>query len=708
MRHQLRLACFAAITAAIGFAPSGWAQSSAQIVSQVNNAARVTLSGNTRPEANAQNDRGAVSDSMLLDHMQLLLSRPAAQEAQLNQLIADQENPRSANYHKWLTAAQFGAQFGVAQRDIDTITRWLGSQGFHVNFVAQSGMLIDFSGNAGQVRNAFGTEIHHLSVNGIPHVANMKDPQIPAALAPAVAGIVSLNDFRPHTEYRSRVSNPQFTGTCGGFGPCLALVPADLATIYNFNPAFSAGITGKGETIVVIEDTDVYNPADWSTFRSTFGLSSYSSGSFTQIHPGSNCSDPGVNGDEGEAILDAEWSSAAAPNAAIELASCSDTFVTFGGLIALENLLNSSSPPPIVSISYGECEALNGAAANKAYYTTYQQGVAEGTTIFVSSGDEGAASCDADQRYARHGIAVSGFTSTPFDVSVGGTDFGDTYANCKGKTFPGCDSAYWNSSNTSVYGSAKSYIPEIPWNDSCAGQLYSLFETGSAVTYGSNGFCNKGGYLTTGSGSGGPSGCATGTPTILGVVSNSCKGWPKPSYQSGLFGNPSDGVRDIPDVSLYASNGWWGHYYIFCDSDGGGCTPGQPQNWAGAGGTSFASPIMAGILALVEQKVGSKQGNANVVFYQLANSEYGKSGNANCNSSKGAGVSSSCVFYDVTMGDMDVNCTGANSCYLPSGINGVLSTSDKAYNPAYGTSSGWDFATGIGTVNVNNLVKAWP
>ena len=333
-------------------------------------------------------------------------------------------------------------------------------------------MMIDFSGNAGQVRNAFHTEIHNLNVNGVAHIANMYDPRIPAALSPAVAGIVSLHDFRPHTNYQSRAVNPKFTGTCGSYGACLALVPADLATIYNLNPLFQAGITGTGETIVVIEDTNVYNPADWSTFRSTFGLSGYTSGSFTQVHPG-NCSSPGVNGAEGEAILDAEWASAAAPNAAIVLASCADTFTTFGGLIALQNLLNSASPPPIVSISYGECEAENGATANLAYYNTYQQGVAEGTTIFVSSGDEGAASCDADQAIARHGIGVSGFTSTPFNVSVGGTDFGDTYANCKGTSFPTCDSAYWNSANTSVYGSAKSYIPEIPWNNSCAGTLYS-------------------------------------------------------------------------------------------------------------------------------------------------------------------------------------------------------------------------------------------
>ena len=180
-------------------------------------------------------------------------------------------------------------------------------------------------------------------------------------------------------------------------------MPADLATIYNLNPLFGAGYSGQGQTIVVIEDTNVYTTSDWTTFRSTFGLSGYTAGSFTQVHPApgsgaNNCSNPGVNGDDGEAILDAEWASAAAPSAAIELASCSDTNTTFGGLIALQNLINeSSTPPAIVSISYGECEAYNGASANAAYSSAYQQAVTEGVSVFVSSGDEGAASCDADE-----------------------------------------------------------------------------------------------------------------------------------------------------------------------------------------------------------------------------------------------------------------------------------------------------------------------
>ena len=289
-------------------------------------------------------------------------------------------------------------RFGVAKQDRDTIKNWLQSHGLKINVDYTNDLLIDFSGTAGQVREAFHTEIHNLNVKGVKHIANMSDPQIPAALAPAVAGVVSLHDFRPHPMYRPRAD---YTVSENGATYYL-VVPGDLATIYNLNPLFSAGISGQGQTIVVIEDTDVYTTADWTSFRSVFGLSSYTDGSFTQIHPAppsgtNNCSDPGANGDEREAIIDAEYASAAAPSAAIVLASCTNTG-TFGGLIALQNLLNeSSTPPALVSMSYGECEAGNGASSNAAFNSTYQQAVTEGVSVFVSSGDR----CGGDLRRIR-------------------------------------------------------------------------------------------------------------------------------------------------------------------------------------------------------------------------------------------------------------------------------------------------------------------
>ena len=663
----------------------------------------VTLGGNTRPEVSTGNDMGEVSDSLVLDHMMFQLKRSPQQEKEVEEFTASLQNPASPNFHKWLTAAEFGQKFGIADSDIQTITDWLQAHGFTVNSVYASRMMIDFSGNAGQVRNAFHTSIHNLEVDGVHHIANVSDPRIPEALAPAVAGVVSMHDFKPHKMSRLRPnrSGAQYTYTYNG-QIYEALVPADLATIYDFNPLFAKGITGKGQTIVVLEDTNLYKTSDWTTFRSTFGLSQYSTGSLNTVQPG-GCPSPGVNSDDEEAILDAEWSSAAAPGATIEVAACADTAVTFGVFTAAQNVINSSPAPSIISISYGECEAFNGASANAALNSLFQQAVSEGTSVFVSAGDAGAASCDSNQSSATHGIGVSGFASTPYNVAVGGTDFSDVYSGTVG--------TYWNlSANTATYGSALSYIPEIPWNDSCAGTLLAS-SLGYSTTYGANGFCGSStaksdGFLSTGGGSGGPSGCATGVPSVQAVVSGSCQGFAKPSWQKGLSGIPNDGVRDIPDVSMFASDGAaWGRYSVICYSDtnnGGAPCRGAPLNWAGVGGTSLSAPVMAGIQALVDQSTGSTQGNPNVAYYDMA-------------------VKVPSAFHSITLGDNDVNCGGTQNCFGYSGtvdygrggrifgttFGGVLSTSTSAFKPAYAAGGSWNFATGIGSVDAYNLVTNW-
>ena len=667
------------------------------VVQPIDELQTAALPGNVRPEAIRGNDRGPVADSLVLAHMQLLLARPAETEQALARVIDGLTDPASPHYHQWMTAQQFGEAYGPANEDVAQVTSWLQSHGFTVNVVQTGRMVIDFTGTAAQVREAFHTEIHNIDVQGTAHIANMTTPRIPAALAGVVRGVVSLHDFRPHVSFKLR---PDYTFPKGST-TVYAVVPADLSTIYNFKPQFKAGISGQGQTIVVIENTNVYSVADWHTFRSTFGLKSYTSGSLAQVHPApasgaNNCSNPGVvSSYELEATLDAEWASAGAPSAAIQVASCGDTTTTFGGLIALQNVVNAKTPPAIVSLSYGECERFNGAAANAAYNTAYQQAAAEGISVFVSSGDEGAASCDAGQPTAVHNISVNGFASTPYNVAVGGTDYSDTYA--------GTNSTYWNATNTVADGSAKSYIPEIPWNDSCAGVLLAS-KSGFSTTYGAGSFCNSTAgakYLLTASGSGGPSNCATFTNAV-------CKGYAKPSWQM-LVGNPADKVRDLPDISLFAANGVWAHYYLLCDSDSADSATcsGAPSGWSGAGGTSFSSPIMAAVQALVNQKKGAAQGNPNPTLYSLARKSYGTSGSSICNSSNGTASGASCVFHDVTLGDMDVDCDGTQNCYRPSGTYGVLSTSKTSYMKAYGATTGWDFATGIGTIDVNNLVNNW-
>jgi subtilase family serine protease len=665
----------------------------------INESAMVTLRGNTRPEASANNDRGRVADDFRMDHMFLQLRRSPEQQRGLEQFLDGLFDPKSPNFHKWLTAQQFGERFGIAEQDLNRITSWLESHGFTIS-ATYSNLVIDFSGTARQIREAFRTEVHHLSVNNQHHYGNMRDPRIPAALESAVAGIASLHDFMPQPLSHA-IPNYTISSTSQ------PLVPADLATIYNLNLAFAAGYSGQGQTILLLEHSNLYNTGDWLVFRKVLGLAKeFPQGNLVTMHPqaamGNNCIDPGVNAGDAEAILDAEWATASAPNATIEIASCADTF-NFGGLIALQNLLtNGGTPPAIVSVGFGESETLLGEAGNAYVDSLYQLAVAEGVSVFVSSGDSGAAFADSAVAAATHGIAVNGFASTPHNVSVGGTDFADTYF--------GTTMNYWSTTNSPTYGSALSYIPEIPWNDSCANELLAM-SNGFSNAYGISGYCNGGGGPdSTTAASGGPSACVTGSPTPFDVVGNTCAGYAKPFWQS-IFGNPNDGVRDIPDVSLFASNGRWGHFYVACYSDinqGGKPCLGAPNTWAGFGGTSISSPIMAGIQALVNQETGSRWGNPNPIYYKLASMQYGSSGNSACNST-GSSLGSTCTFYDVTLGDINVNCFGPNNCFFGAnpGFFGVLSTSNALYEPAYRATAGWDFATGIGTVNVWNLLTNW-
>ncbi len=687
------------------------------ITGNIDESRRVTLRGNVRPEVTPANDLG-VRDSGAAMSGILVLHRSAENQAAFEAYVEQLHDPRSASFHKWLSNAEIGTQFGPSNEDLSRIGEWLSGKGFTVHAASPDGTTMEFNGTVGQVAEAFHTSIHNLRVKGEAHYANVSDPELPATLVPVVTGIASLNDFQPHPmNHKVAPSVQANAATPDGIRPTGSnyLSAADLATIYNFNPIFQSGITGKGQTIVLIEDTDQYSVGDWQVFRKVFGLTrTYPYATLTQVHPtGTNtCTAPGANGDDAEAAIDVEWALAAAPNANIVNSACRASGGIFGGFVALANMLQASAPPKIVSISYGEAEASDGATLNAYINNLYATAAMEGVSVFVSSGDEGAAAADASSTSpspATHGIGISGFTSTPYNISVGGTDFGYTPLGTPG--------TYFNTTNGPNFQTANSYIPEIPWNYSCAGTLYASYLGYPSV--GPNSLCNSGSYITTVrprsleviGGSGGPSGCATGTRAVRGVVGGTCAGYAKPSWQS-LLGVPSDGVRDIPDVSLMASNGFWGTSYAVCISDpttatGNGACSGDPATWLGFGGTSISSPIWAGIQALVNQSTGQSWGNSNTVLYSLARTQYGNNGSTNCNSSLGNAVGSNCVFYDVTQGDITVLCTGLNNCYNPGGAYGSLSVSDTSFQPAYPATVGWDFATGIGTTNATNIVKAW-
>ena len=710
---------FLALVAGVGLASPAMAQidpTATPRIGQVDATAFVAIPGTVRPELGTAVDKGEMSSARQFSELLVQLHRAPAQQAALDAFLDSLHDPRSPNFHKWLTARQFGERFGIAAKDLAAVTDYLTGHGLRVGKLTPN-LVLTISGTVAQLDAAFHTRMHNYTVAGVSHFANATAMQVPAALKPLLTGPVALNDFKGRPMIAAK-RKPLFTTTFNG-QPAELVVPLDLQTIYNFNPVYAQGISGQGQTIVVIEDTDLFSNDDFNAFRKVLGLSrTYPSGNLSVVHPTGAlaCADPGVNGDDGEAAIDVEWSSAAAPNANIVLASCTQprgASTGFGGYVAMSNMLNAVNPPKIFSVSYGESEESSGANLNLFITNLYGLAASEGVSVFTASGDEGAASSDSNRVAATHGITVSGWASSPNGVAVGGTDYGDT--------FLGEVAAYWSSTNGPFYNSAKSYIPEIPWNDSCASRLIYL-SAGYASAVGPSGFCNStvatsgDAYLTTASGSGGPSGCATGAAATRGVDNGTCKGYAKPSWQA-VFGNPADGVRDIPDVSLFAANGVWGHYYVVCYSDtntsrtGGDAGPcnGSPTNWAGFGGTSVSTPIMAGIQALVNQRTGQSQGNPNPIYYAIASAEYGASGSSSCNSTLGNGVAKTCVFYDLTLGDMDVNCTGTVNCYLGGGTNGALSVSDTVLEPAYSTSVGWDYASGIGSVNASNLVNnaAW-
>jgi Pro-kumamolisin, activation domain/FG-GAP-like repeat/Subtilase family len=711
--------------AASGFAARGYpayTPDTARITAAVDVTKRVAVQGSQPVLASPKFDTGALSPAQPIRNVTLLLKRSAAKQKQFDNYVASLTNPSSPYFHHWLTDVQIGSMFGPAQADIAKVEQWLRSQGLKVDEVSPIGTMIRFSGTAGTVGQAFHTSLHSYTVNGEKHFANTTEQEIPAALASVVQGATSLHNFFPKPQYHdvgtvtknkqsgkwqsvARVgSTPLFTVPPGTALHDISydVVPADFDTIYNVNPLWDQAkpIRGAGQTVVVLERTDVL-PADIQTFRSAF-LPANAKGIVSYTNPAAfegdtSCPDPGTNGDEPEAALDTEWIGAAAPDANITFASCDDSqSATFGAFTAALNLLEGPRPlPSIFSLSYGDCEP--GGIADGTLDTAgglWEAAAAEGVTVFVSTGDSGSAGCNQNQTAANEGMAVNGMASTPYNVAVGGTDFNDF------KNF----SQYWTSGNLANGLSAISYIPEMTWNDSCAsGVLYSLLGFSNGVDACNDPVGQQ--YLNTGGGSGGAS-----------------INWFQPTWQLGLNGTTNFGFRSMPDVSLFAANGLFGHSLVYCMSDpdvgGTSCDYSNPDNvvYNSAGGTSFAAPAMAGVQALINQATGQSNGNILPALYNLGAKEYGTNGSPNtgmlnsCNSSNGSGIGSSCVFNNVTVGDIDEPCYGGSvDCYsgkgtLPWGV--VSAGAAVAFDSAWPTSPGYSMATGLGSINASNLVNA--
>ncbi len=663
------------------------AQQAPVLVTQpVDNSVRTVLPGNVHPLARPDFDQGEAPSDLILHRMMLVLKRSAQQETTLQRLIENQQNKKSASYHKWLTPAEFGAQFGPADSDVAAVTNWLLASGFQVNSVSNGRTVIEFNGTAGQVKQAFGTAIHSYVVKGEQHWANASDPSIPTALAPVIAGVNSLSGFRrkaqniyvgTYSEKTKQLTSPNpnitYTGACGYFSAadsCYALGPYDFANIYDVLPLWTAAtpINGTGVTIAIVGDTYI-NENDAPTFWGLFGFGQPGYAPMPTLNITCDGPCPGFNGDEPEADIDTQWSGAVAPGATIDFVTAEDTETDYGIDLAALHIVDNNLAP-VMSESYGDCE-LDLTSNGVAFYgAIWEQAAAQGITVMVSAGDQGSAGCDFDASAAQYGLNVNGIASTPWNVAVGGTDF-NQYNNW---------STYWNSTNNATTQQSvknNTYIPETTWNNSCTNLLLQNLTGGSPNPETNCNNLNFGAFLAVVGGSGGESGLSGGVG--LGY------GWGTPTWQTGAGVPTSPNSRFLPDVSLLASNGFVGSFYVICQSDvSGACTL---DNLQGYGGTSVASPAFAGIMALVNQAHGP-QGNANLVLYNLASYLAAHPPSA---------------FHDVPVGS-----TIAMPCYrgYP---NCVTNVGTDAYGvlSGYSTTANYDLATGLGSVDANKLVTDW-
>jgi hypothetical protein len=643
-----------------------------RITQPVDDDSRVMLKGNVHPLAQARFDRGKVPDSFPASQMVLLLKRSAKREAALQKFLQDVNTPGSPNFHKWVNPDQFGELYGVSDSDISAVSGWLQGHGFSVSRMNRGKTTIEFSGTAGDVRSAFRTQIHAYLVNGKVHHANDTDPQIPAAFAPVIAGITPINDFRPKS-YLSSPGKATYDSSSKKFKAdwtfpsgqdLLELSPGDFALQYDLPPLYTAGITGSGVTIGIIGASNV-DPTVVATYRSFFGLPA------NPLNVVIDGTDPGENSAVVESYLDVELSGAVAPGATITLYTAADTSVQSGLYLAALRAIDDDQAA-ILSTSYGLCEQDLGSAGNQFWYSLWEQAAAQGQTAFVSAGDGGPAGCDDFNRGqpAQYGIAVNGFSSTPWNVSVGGTDFYYSSYNNSAAQQSQLDT-YWDTVPTIFpTTSLLQPVPEQAWN----------------VPFGLN-LASGGTYSSSNprivAGSGGPSNCAIGTDATNGTYSSCSGGYPKPPWQTGP-GVPSDGVRDLPDISLFAAAGQNDAFYPFCAAPGE-CVVSDGDLTVGAvGGTSASSPAMAGIMALIEQRYG-RQGQADYILYPMA-------------------AQNPSAFHDVTMGSNIVPCKqGTPNCTLSTATDNTKGY----YTFGYHAGPGFDLATGLGSVDANVLFNDW-
>jgi len=614
----------------------------ARITAEINNAERTQIAGSRSPRALAADDAGAVPAGTKLQGMTLVFSRTAAQEADLQALLAAQQDPASPLYHQWLTPDQFAARFGVSDTDIAKTEAWLQQQGFTVDRVSRSKDRVVFSGEAQQVASAFSSPLRYYKSNGETHFAPSEEISVPKALSGLVKDVTDLSNFRPRPHIRQSrsaqpVASPNFTSgqTSGHF-----LTPGDITTIYDVKAAYNAGYTGTGQSIAVMGQSAIVL-SDIEKFQTAAGLPIKDPTLTLVPNTGTSAI---VAGDESESDLDLEYSGGIAKGATIYFVYTGNSANNNGVFDSISYAVDTQLAP-VISVSYGLCETELNASSYSSLNSTLAQAAAQGQTVIVSSGDDGSTSCNDATTLTttqRQALAVSFPASSQYVTALGGTEFTDAAVATTNTT-------YWQAaSGSDVISSALSYMPEVVWNDDSASGL---------------------------SAGGG------------GVSSLS----PRPTWQTGVTGIPSGNFRLLPDISLASSPQNAG--YLYCSSDSTLTANGVPLNGSCtngfrdannvyltvAGGTSFAAPIFAGMLAIINQKQNSTgQGNINPTLYNLAS-----------NASNYASA-----FHDIT--------SGTNACTAGATLCSAAGAS------AYAATTGYDQATGLGSIDLFNLLTLWP
>jgi subtilase family serine protease len=584
--RALRFIILSALSAALAAGSLACAQSADRIARIVNGADVQPLANHHPAWAVAANDAGVVPADLPLENMTLVLARSPAQEQAFEQLLKDQQDPSSPEFHHWLTPAEVGDRFGLSDNDIASITGWLQSQGLHVSWISPSRIFIGFGGSAANMGRAFKTEFHSYRVNGNERISVSSDPAIPAAIAPAIKairGLYTIDDHPFSLAIPMQLAAP--TLTASGNGQTVHFIaPADFATIYDV----PSNITGTGITIGIVGESRT-DMADYINFRSLTG-SSFSSPTeivptaYGGVDPGtaytappncesaSNCSSTVTQqlGAQSEATLDVLRAGTVAPSSRLLLVTATHAS---GGVAADAEYLVHTSPLPanVISISFGACESEAGSSGVQFWDSLFQVAVGEGISVIVASGDSGASGCDAyfsTPPSSPRANSPNYICSSSYATCVGGTEFNDA-SN---------PSLYWNANNGTGLSSALSYIPEGAWNE-------PLNSSGGTQTAASGG----------------------GASAYIGT----------PNWQTGTGVPTARTGRYTPDVA-FSSASHDGYFACFA-AGGGSCVSGfSGIPFEIFGGTSAAAPSMAGVAALLDQSAGSAQGNLNPGIYTLA------------------------------------------------------------------------------------------